>query len=110
VEACCRWRTAEWPPEALDWRGWLFSPTPATPIAGPGLVISLTGYIDVQRDVIKQLVRLTGAELTLTLAKTNTHVVSLRPGSTKHQAAIHWGVAAVNHLWSFFFTLQPRVE
>jgi hypothetical protein len=104
VEECCKWRTVEWPPEALDWRGWLFTPAPEGGIdlhkgGEKPYRITLTGYSGMQRDVIKALIKLTGAEPTNTMSKDNTHLISARPQTQKHTAALSWGIAAVNHLW-----------
>ena len=100
LDECHRWRTCEWPAEALDWRGWLFAPFPEKAISGAeDKQVTLTGYNGIQRDVIKQLIRLTGAHQTNTMSRENTHLISARPGTQKHTAAQNWGIRAVNHLW-----------
>jgi hypothetical protein len=62
-------------------------------------VITLTGYTGIQRDVLKTLIRVTGAECTDALTKKNTHLLCNNPTSKKAVAAAQWGIRVVNHLW-----------
>ena len=62
-------------------------------------MITLTGYTGIQRDVLKMLIRLTGAECTDALTKKNTHLLCNNPTSKKAVAAESWGIRVVNHLW-----------
>jgi hypothetical protein len=103
VRECCRLRTTVWPSKALEWKGWQFQPCPKTPIetveGGNNFVITLTGYTGVMREALKELIRMTGAQCTPALTKTNTHLLCNTPHSKKAQAARTWGVKVVNHLW-----------
>ena len=99
----CRLRTTVWPSKALEWKGWQFQPCPQNPIetveGGNNFVITLTGYTGVMREALKELIRMTGAQCTPALTKTNTHLLCNTPHSKKAQAARTWGVKVVNHLW-----------
>jgi len=104
VKECCKCRTTVWPAQEIDWRGWQFQPVPGPQ---PGIpcgdqkpaVITLTGYTGFQRDALKTLINMTGAEFTPALTKSNTHILCKEPNSKKAIAATYWGVHVVNHLW-----------
>ena len=105
VLECVRQRTTVWPTKSLEWKGWRFLPRPGHAIptveGGDGVqfVITLTGYTGIQRDVLKMLIRLTGAECTDALTKKNTHLLCNNPTSKKAVAAESWRIQVVNHLW-----------
>jgi hypothetical protein len=105
VLECAKLHTTVWPTLALEWRGWRFLPHPrhAIPVtAGEDVaqfVVTLTGYTGIQRDVLKMLIRVTGAECTDALTKKNTHLLCNNPTSKKAVAATAWGIRVVNHLW-----------
>jgi len=102
---CAKLHTTVWPTRVLEWKGWRFLPRPrhAIPMtAGEDVaqfVITLTGYTGIQRDVLKTLIRVTGAECTDALTKKNTHLLCNNPTSKKAVAAAQWGIRVVNHLW-----------
>ena len=52
-----------------------------------------------QRDTLKDLIRVTGAECTDSLTRENTHVLCSNLSSKKALAAGSWGIKVVNHLW-----------
>jgi len=102
VKECCRLRTIVWPTKALEWCGWPFQPGPSAGIPfadNTRAVITLTGYTGYQRDALKALITMAGAEFTPALTKSNTHLLCMEPNSKKASAAGHWGVTIVNHLW-----------
>ena len=104
VKECCKFRTTVWSTKALEWKGWQFQPVPG-PNAGipcgneKPAVITLTGYTGYQRESLKTLINMTGAECTPALTKSNTHLLCKEPSSKKAVAAAQWGVKVVNHLW-----------
>ena len=115
VLECVRQRTTVWPTKSLEWKGWRFLPRPGHAIptveGGDGVqfVITLTGYTGIQRDVLKMLIRLTGAECTDALTKKNTHLLCNNPTSKKAVAAESWRIQVVNHLGVDQVTNLPAV-
>jgi len=102
VKECCRLRTIVWPTKALEWCGWPFQPGPSAGIPfadNTRAIITLTGYTGYQRDALKALITMAGAEFTPALTKSNTHLLCMEPNSKKASAAGHWGITVVNHLW-----------
>ena len=103
VNDCCQFRTTVWPSAVLMWKGWNYQPLPKAriePVDGrDNFVITLTGYTGLQREVLKRLIEMTGAEKSDALTRKNTHLLCNAPTSKKAEAAKLWGVKVVNHLW-----------
>ena len=99
---CWNLRTIVWPTKALAWCGWLFQPGLLAGIPfgdNTRAVITLTGYTRYQRDALKALIIMAGAEFTPVLTKDNTHLLCMEPTTKKAIAAQQWDVTVVNHLW-----------
>ena len=115
TRACSMYRTPLWVREChekratvfLDgpeqnMRNLLFCPFPSTSIEGSSdMQITLTGFQGQQRETIKQLIKLTGAQQTNTMTKSNTHLLCLSHDTHKYTAAVKWGLHVVSHVWLF---------
>lgn len=108
VRDCMRLRAKEFPSNGSNaMRGLLHRPLPKEAIEGSGdMQVTLTGFQNVERDTIKALIQLTGAQQTNNMTKNNTHVICLshkqggdKPG--KYESAKKWGLTCVNHVWLF---------
>ncbi|PNF40863.1 hypothetical protein B7P43_G15936 [Cryptotermes secundus] len=73
-----------------------------------GCVIGISSYTGKERDFIFAIAQLLGAITQETFARKNnekknalasTHLVCCEPGSQKYNAALKWGLPAVNHEW-----------
>lgn len=64
-----------------------------------GMVISVSNYIQDARSYIKALVIASGATLKNSLTADVTHLIAARPEGKRVEAARHWNINVVNHLW-----------
>ncbi|TDH67213.1 hypothetical protein CCR75_002448 [Bremia lactucae] len=70
------------------------------PIAGFQDVIASTSvYLDVEKLVVMELLRLAGARVTRRLSPHNTHLVCRKPIGMKFAKAIEWGLHVVTARW-----------
>lgn len=64
-----------------------------------GMIISVSNYISDARSYIKALVVASGATLKNSLTADVTHLIAARPDGNRVEAARHWNINVVNHLW-----------
>ena len=58
--------------------------------------ITLTNYTDLERELVKDMIRITGIPYTGFLCRETTHLVSKRAVGKKYNKALEWGVQVVN--------------
>ncbi|KAH8102204.1 hypothetical protein BXZ70DRAFT_986996 [Cristinia sonorae] len=78
----------------------LHYPTPRHPIDGfSAHKITITNYTGPDREYLKKLIAILGAEFTADMTGNNSVVIAASMEGKKTQKAVSWSIPVVNHMW-----------
>jgi topoisomerase (DNA) II binding protein 1 len=87
--------------------------TGCTPLVG--CVITVSNYVDTEREFVEQLIIVLGAVCQSALSRRgkdntfkSTHLVCMEPRGHKYEGALRWGLPIVNHDWLFKCASEGR--
>jgi len=63
--------------------------------------VAVSGFIGVEREGLRQMIKTIGAAYTDTLKATNTHLICKEANGAKYHGAVKWGIHVVSADWLF---------